>query len=204
MTNKSEFKSSSRLEKVLRSGRFAVTSELNPPDSADPEDVYRAALTRDEYRQRLVEATVSGLMSKATDAAPVLAAFVGLAGVEDLELTSRDQRLAQLWTSAGARCRRGAGPRGHRGRRLRLRRLVTACPSSSHALGQCAHGRLPLLELGQPAQLVRHVRVVEGPTVGHVERPHAHAAARGGDGAVRELIERLLRAKQHWEELLPN
>jgi len=44
MTNKSEFKSSSRLEKVLRSGRFAVTSELNPPDSADPEDVYRAAL----------------------------------------------------------------------------------------------------------------------------------------------------------------
>lgn len=38
------FKSGSRLERVLRSGRFAVTSELNPPDSADPEDVYRAAL----------------------------------------------------------------------------------------------------------------------------------------------------------------
>lgn len=44
MTDKSEFKSGSRLEKVLRSGRFAVTSELNPPDSADSEDVYRAAL----------------------------------------------------------------------------------------------------------------------------------------------------------------
>ena len=44
MTTKSEFKSNSRLERVLRSGRFAVTSELNPPDSADPEDVYRAAL----------------------------------------------------------------------------------------------------------------------------------------------------------------
>lgn len=38
------FKSGSRLERVLRSGRFAVTAELNPPDSADPEDVYRAAL----------------------------------------------------------------------------------------------------------------------------------------------------------------
>lgn len=38
------FKSDSRLERVLRSGRFAVTAELNPPDSADPEDVYRAAL----------------------------------------------------------------------------------------------------------------------------------------------------------------
>ncbi len=35
---------SGRLERVLRSGRFAVTAELNPPDSADPEDVYRAAL----------------------------------------------------------------------------------------------------------------------------------------------------------------
>ncbi len=39
-----DFKSGSRLERVLRSGRFAVTAELNPPDSADPEDVYRAAL----------------------------------------------------------------------------------------------------------------------------------------------------------------
>ena len=38
-----DFRSSSRLERVLRSGRFAVTAELNPPDSADPEDVYQAA-----------------------------------------------------------------------------------------------------------------------------------------------------------------
>ncbi len=35
--------SSSRLEQVLRAGRFAVTSELNPPDSADPADVFEAA-----------------------------------------------------------------------------------------------------------------------------------------------------------------
>lgn len=32
------------MERVLRSGRFAVTAELNAPDSADPEDVYRNAL----------------------------------------------------------------------------------------------------------------------------------------------------------------
>lgn len=38
------FKSGSRLERVLRSGRFAVTAELNPPDSADPQEVYEAAL----------------------------------------------------------------------------------------------------------------------------------------------------------------
>ena len=39
-----ELRAGGRLERVLRSGRFAVTAELNPPDSANPEDVYRAAL----------------------------------------------------------------------------------------------------------------------------------------------------------------
>jgi len=38
----------SRLERVLRSGRFAVTAELNAPDSADPEAVYRNALVLSE------------------------------------------------------------------------------------------------------------------------------------------------------------
>jgi methylenetetrahydrofolate reductase (NADPH) len=33
----------SRLEETLRAGHFAVNAELNPPDSADPEDVYQAA-----------------------------------------------------------------------------------------------------------------------------------------------------------------
>src|ERR1700737_4157497 len=32
-----------RFERVLRAGQFVVTSELAPPDSADPEDVYRRA-----------------------------------------------------------------------------------------------------------------------------------------------------------------
>ena len=32
-----------RLERVLRAGEFAVTTELAPPDSADPEEVYRRA-----------------------------------------------------------------------------------------------------------------------------------------------------------------
>ncbi len=38
------FSSGSRLERVLRSGRFAVTAELNAPDSADPQAVYERAL----------------------------------------------------------------------------------------------------------------------------------------------------------------
>ncbi|HZO22387.1 MAG TPA: methylenetetrahydrofolate reductase [Steroidobacteraceae bacterium] len=38
-----------RLERVLRAGQFAVTSELAPPDSADPEDVYKRARIFDRY-----------------------------------------------------------------------------------------------------------------------------------------------------------
>jgi len=33
----------SRLELTLRAGKFAVTAEMNPPDSADPADVFKAA-----------------------------------------------------------------------------------------------------------------------------------------------------------------
>ncbi len=44
MTKPRPLRADSRLERVLRSGRFAVTAELNAPDSADPEDVYRNAL----------------------------------------------------------------------------------------------------------------------------------------------------------------
>jgi methylenetetrahydrofolate reductase (NADPH) len=39
-----DLSSGSRLERALRSGRFAVTAELNPPDSADPQSVYERAL----------------------------------------------------------------------------------------------------------------------------------------------------------------
>lgn len=38
-----------RFERVLRAGQFAVTSELAPPDSADPEDVYKRARIFDRY-----------------------------------------------------------------------------------------------------------------------------------------------------------
>lgn len=37
------FSSPGRLERVLKSNQFAVTAELAPPDSADPEEVYRHA-----------------------------------------------------------------------------------------------------------------------------------------------------------------
>jgi methylenetetrahydrofolate reductase (NADPH) len=50
----------SRLERVLRSGRFAVTAELNPPDSADSEDVYRAALVLAEVCDGINAVDASG------------------------------------------------------------------------------------------------------------------------------------------------
>ena len=39
-----QMRAGSRLEHVLRSGRFAVTAELSPPDTADPQAVYDRAL----------------------------------------------------------------------------------------------------------------------------------------------------------------
>jgi methylenetetrahydrofolate reductase (NADPH) len=38
-----------RLERVLRAGQFAVTTELDPPDSADPEEVYKRARVFDGH-----------------------------------------------------------------------------------------------------------------------------------------------------------
>ena len=38
-----------RLERLLRRGAFAVTTELDPPDSADPQDVFRRARIFDGY-----------------------------------------------------------------------------------------------------------------------------------------------------------
>lgn len=52
--------SHSRLERVLRSGRFAVTAELNPPDSADPADVYEAAHPLGEVADAINATDASG------------------------------------------------------------------------------------------------------------------------------------------------
>lgn len=38
-----------RLERILRAGAFAVTAEIAPPDSADPNDVYERAALFDGY-----------------------------------------------------------------------------------------------------------------------------------------------------------
>lgn len=55
-----QYKSDGRLERVLRSGRFAVTAELNPPDSADPQEVYDAALVLSEVCDAINATDASG------------------------------------------------------------------------------------------------------------------------------------------------
>jgi methylenetetrahydrofolate reductase (NADPH) len=53
-------KAGSRLERVLRSGRFAVTAELNPPDSADSTAVYERALVLAEVCDGINATDASG------------------------------------------------------------------------------------------------------------------------------------------------
>jgi 5,10-methylenetetrahydrofolate reductase len=52
--------SQGRLERVLRRGEFAVTAELNPPDSADPEDVYARARVFDGWVDGINAVDASG------------------------------------------------------------------------------------------------------------------------------------------------
>ncbi|MFV0386709.1 methylenetetrahydrofolate reductase [Paracoccus sp. (in: a-proteobacteria)] len=53
-------KSGSALELALRAGEFAVTSELNPPDSADPADVFAAAEPRADATDAINATDASG------------------------------------------------------------------------------------------------------------------------------------------------
>ncbi len=79
-----------RLEKVLRSGRFAVTSELNPPDSADPEDVYKAALVLSGVCDGINAVDASGANCHMSSVA--ICALLTRAGYEPVyQVSSRDR-----------------------------------------------------------------------------------------------------------------
>lgn len=54
------YHSGSRLERVLRAGRFAVTAELNPPDSANPQEVFDAALVLSQVCDAINATDASG------------------------------------------------------------------------------------------------------------------------------------------------
>jgi methylenetetrahydrofolate reductase (NADPH) len=84
------FKSGSRLERVLRSGLFAVTAELDPPDSADPQEVYDAALVLSEVCDAINATDASGAHVHMSSVA--ICALLTRAGYEPvLQISCRDR-----------------------------------------------------------------------------------------------------------------
>ncbi|RLD00887.1 MAG: methylenetetrahydrofolate reductase, partial [Chloroflexota bacterium] len=80
----------SRLEEILRAGHFAVTAELNPPDSADPEDVYRAAGVLAEVCDGINAVDASGANCHISSVA--MCALLTRAGYEPVyQVTCRDR-----------------------------------------------------------------------------------------------------------------
>jgi methylenetetrahydrofolate reductase (NADPH) len=78
------------LERVLRSGRFAVTAELNPPDSADPQDVYRAALVLSQVCDAINATDASGAHCHMSSVA--ICALLTRAGYEPVyQISCRDR-----------------------------------------------------------------------------------------------------------------
>jgi methylenetetrahydrofolate reductase (NADPH) len=60
MSTSSPLRAASRLERVLRAGLFAVTAELNPPDTSDPQQVYDAAVALSEVADAINATDASG------------------------------------------------------------------------------------------------------------------------------------------------
>lgn len=85
----------SRLEEVLRAGQFAVTAELNPPDSADPEDVYRAAEVLSEVCDGINAVDASGANCHTSSVA--MCALLTRSGYEPIyQVTCRDRNRIAL------------------------------------------------------------------------------------------------------------
>jgi methylenetetrahydrofolate reductase (NADPH) len=85
-----ELTAGSRLERVLRSGRFAVTAELNPPDSANPQDVYDAALVLSEVCDAINATDASGAHCHMSSVA--ICALLTRAGYEPVyQISCRDR-----------------------------------------------------------------------------------------------------------------
>ncbi|MEW5956427.1 MAG: methylenetetrahydrofolate reductase [Chloroflexota bacterium] len=88
-------KSGSRLERVLRSGRFAITAELNPPDSADPQAVYEAALVLAEVCDAINATDASGANVHMSSVA--ICALLTRAGYEPVfQVSCRDRNRIAL------------------------------------------------------------------------------------------------------------
>ncbi len=85
-----EFIAGSRLERVLRSGGFAVTAELNPPDSANAQEVYDAAVVLSEVCDAINATDASGANCHMSSVA--ICALLTRAGYEPVyQISCRDR-----------------------------------------------------------------------------------------------------------------
>ncbi len=87
---KGELIGGGRLERVLRAGLFAVTAELNPPDSADPQEVYDAALVLSQVCDAINATDASGANCHMSSVA--ICALLTRAGYEPVyQVSCRDR-----------------------------------------------------------------------------------------------------------------
>ena len=85
-----DYVAGSRLERILRAGRFAVTAELNPPDSADPQEVYNAALVLSRVCDAINATDASGANCHMSSVA--ICALLTRAGYEPvMQVSCRDR-----------------------------------------------------------------------------------------------------------------
>ncbi len=90
MSSQIKYRTESRLERVLRNGRFAVTAELNPPDSANPDDVYRAAIVLSQVCDGINAVDASGANVHMSSVA--ICALLTRAGYEPVyQVAARDR-----------------------------------------------------------------------------------------------------------------
>ena len=82
--------STGRLERVLRSGKFAVTAELNPPDSADPREVYERALVLSEVCDAINATDASGANTHMSSVG-ICALLTGAGYAPVMQISCRDR-----------------------------------------------------------------------------------------------------------------
>ncbi|HSG45197.1 MAG TPA: methylenetetrahydrofolate reductase [Anaerolineales bacterium] len=95
-------KTNGRFEAALRSGKFVVTAEVTPPDSADPQDVVKAASTLGRYADALNVTDGSGANCHISSVAAC--AILSQAGYEVIfQMSCRDRnRIAMQAELLGA------------------------------------------------------------------------------------------------------
>ena len=96
-----------RFERVLRAGGFAVTTELAPPDSADPEDVYKRARVFDGYVDAINATDGSGANCHMSSIA-VCALLTRVGYAYRLQISCRDKNRIAIQGDIPGRRRHGS------------------------------------------------------------------------------------------------